>query len=237
MHNAMNRYTKKKYRAREVQRLNDDNDWLIKKINTRTEELKAGMIEPSLVIPVNQAFSVTQKVLPKEQVQEILGNAKIIAQIECECRSKVQGCNSPTDVCIVINTIAKNHIKDGRGRKITITEANEILDKTAQYGLVHLTLYVGGHDIDAICSCCSCCCSDLRAILDFGVLDLVLKSDYRVEFDKEKCITCGTCIERCHFNAHTEEDRQIIFSPEKCYGCGLCVMSCPAEAVKLVKRE
>lgn len=218
-------------------RLNDDNDWLTKKVNTRREELQAGVIEPSIVIPVNQAFSVTQKVLPKKQVQEIFDNAKIIAQTECECRSRVKGCNAPTDVCIVLNAIAEKHIEEGRGRKITIKEANEILDKTAKYGLVHLTLYIEGHQIDAICSCCSCCCSDLRAVMDFGFLDMVLKSDYRVEFNKEKCINCGNCIERCHFKAHTEEHRQIVFSTKKCYGCGLCVMSCPAEALLLVKRE
>ena len=160
--------------------MNDNNDWLTNKINTRKKELQTGAIEPSTVIPVRQAFSVTQKVLPKKQVQEILGHAKIIAQTECECRSIVKRCNAPTDVCIMLNTIAEKHIAEGHGRKITRTEANEILDKTAQYGLVHLTLYVEGHQIDAICSCCSCCCSDLRAILDFGVLDLVLKSNYRV---------------------------------------------------------
>jgi Pyruvate/2-oxoacid:ferredoxin oxidoreductase delta subunit len=220
-----------------VPRLNDNNDWLTNKINTRKEELRTGVIEPSTVIPVNQAFSVTQKVLPKEQVQEILSNAKIIAQTECECRLRVKGCNAPTDVCIVLNTIAEKHTEEGHGRKITITEANEILDKTTQYGLVHLTLYVEGHQIDAICSCCSCCCSDLRAILDFGILDLVLKSDYRVVFDKEKCINCGNCIERCHFKAYTQKHSRIVFSPEKCYGCGLCVMSCPVEVVMLVKRK
>lgn len=206
-------------------------------MSERKEELKAGIIEPSIVIPVNQAFLVTQKVLPKEQIQEILGNAVTIAQIECECRSRIRGCNAPTDVCIVLNAVAEKHIKDGLGRQITVEEANEILDRTAEYGLVHLSLCLEGHQPDAICSCCSCCCHDLRAMLDFGNLDMVLESDYVAEFDKEQCVNYGICIERCRFKAYTEEDVQIRFSPEKCYGCGLCVMSCPVEAIRLVKRK
>jgi ferredoxin len=217
--------------------LSDDTSWLTKKLSERRENLKAGIIEPSIVIPVNQAFPVTQKVLPKEQIQEILGKAETIAQIECECRLRTKGCNAPRDVCIVLDNVAEKHITDGFGRQITVEEADKILDRTAEYGLVHLSLCVEGRQPDAICSCCSCCCHDLRAMLDFGNLDLVLESDYVAEFDKGQCVNCGLCIERCHFKAYANEDGQISFLPEKCYGCGLCVMSCPVEAIRIVKRK
>lgn len=125
---------------------------------------------------------------------------------------------------------------DNRWRRITIEEANKILDRTAECDLIHLALYSKGHQPEAICSCCSCCCHDLRALLDFGNMNMVIASDYIVDFDKEKCINCGICIERCHFKAYTEKLGQTMFLREKCYGCGLCIMTCPVEAIKLMKR-
>lgn len=220
---------------REMSKL-EDNNWLTRKVSERIKDLKSGIIQPSIVIPVNQAFPVTQKVLPRRQIQEILSNAEIIAQTECECRLRVKECNAPTDVCIVLNTVANKYIKENRGQKITIEKANEILDKTAEYGLVHLSLCLEGHQPDAICSCCPCCCHDLRAMLDFGNLDMVLESDYIAEFDEEKCINCGNCIERCYFKAYTKMDGHVVFLSENCYGCGLCIISCPVGAIKLVER-
>jgi Pyruvate/2-oxoacid:ferredoxin oxidoreductase delta subunit len=220
-----------------VSELNSGHEWLGKTIKERGEKLKAKTIEPSVVIPVNQSFSVSQKVMPEQQVRGILQSAEIIAQTDCGCRTRIKNCDAPTDTCVVLNATAKRHMKDSRWRRITIDKAIETLDETAEYGLVHLALYSARHQPEAICSCCSCCCHDLRAMLDFGNLEMVLESDYTASFDKEKCTNCGACIKRCHFKAWVKEGGQIVFLPARCYGCGLCVMSCPAEAIMLVKRE
>ena len=51
--------------------------------------------------------------------------------------------------------------------------------------------------------------------------------------DVEKCTECGSCREKCRFDAITEEFK---VDPISCEGCGVCAAICPANAVTLVER-
>jgi len=210
--------------------------WLIGYARERKEKLKAGAVEPSVVIPVNQAFPAAQKVLSDGQVLDIFRRAKVIARTSCLCRTKVKGCNAPRDVCIVLDKAARERLEKGTARRITIDDARAVLDETACHGLVHLTIYDRGHVPKAICSCCSCCCHDLRAILDLGNPEMVLESDFVARRNEKKCQDCGKCVERCRFGAFRQEAGKVSFDRKKCFGCGLCVMSCPGKALKLTRR-
>ena len=54
--------------------------------------------------------------------------------------------------------------------------------------------------------------------------------------DEDACTACGTCFERCKFNAIVVEDFARI-DEDKCVGCGLCVITCPEEAMKMEQFE
>ena len=61
-----------------------------------------------------------------------------------------------------------------------------------------------------------------------------------IEVDKEKCISCGSCVALCPVEAITlSEDCSIVFNKEKCVGstCSACVDACPARAIKSVKQN
>jgi ferredoxin len=61
-----------------------------------------------------------------------------------------------------------------------------------------------------------------------------------IEVDKEKCISCGSCVALCPVEAITLiEDCSIVFNKEKCVGstCSACVDACPARAIKSVKQN
>jgi L-aspartate semialdehyde sulfurtransferase ferredoxin len=61
-----------------------------------------------------------------------------------------------------------------------------------------------------------------------------------IEVDKEKCISCGSCVALCPVEAITlAEDCSIVFNKEKCVGstCSACVDACPARAIKSVKQN
>ena len=56
--------------------------------------------------------------------------------------------------------------------------------------------------------------------------------------DKDKCISCGRCAEKCHFDAITMDGPannivQITYQidPLVCEGCGLCEIVCPVNAI------
>ena len=54
--------------------------------------------------------------------------------------------------------------------------------------------------------------------------------------DREKCVSCGTCIEECPEEAITLDDEEIAtVDPKKCTECGACVAACPSEAISLDK--
>lgn len=54
----------------------------------------------------------------------------------------------------------------------------------------------------------------------------------KIEFDAEKCVLCGACVEVCPANAREQRDdltrgvRREIYHPERCIYCGQCVAYC-----------
>ena len=52
-----------------------------------------------------------------------------------------------------------------------------------------------------------------------------------VEVDKEKCISCGKCVEACKYNAIAMVNKQILIFKELCHVCGGCKIVCPKDAI------
>lgn len=214
-------------------------DWLIKKIEDRIAKLMTGDIEPSVPLPPIKSLEISHIVSPPEKTRAVLGKASIIANVECECRKNSNNpCGAPLDVCLIIDPqIAKDAIGEGKGKKVTVSEAMNILNKTTETGLVHMLLHFRGETYHAICSCCSCCCHDLVALLKYNHKDIVEKSKYIASFNNEDCTNCGICVQCCHFNAWMLNDNNVAnLNKEKCYGCGVCVVHCPLGAIKLITR-
>jgi Pyruvate/2-oxoacid:ferredoxin oxidoreductase delta subunit len=169
-------------------------------------------------------------------VLEALESARSFALTNCVCRTHYKRCDGPREVCFLIDEISDRAVERNRARRITLAEASEVLKKADEHGLVHLTLYMPGGKIYALCSCCACCCHDLRLLRDFHRTDLVARSDYVAVTDPERCKNCGRCTVRCVFGARVLRDGSMEFYPEACLGCGLCVSACPEKATVMVLR-
>jgi len=54
----------------------------------------------------------------------------------------------------------------------------------------------------------------------------IARANFISKVDEELCVACGTCLERCKFEAITINGKAEI-NPDKCIGCGLCAVTCP----------
>ncbi len=52
-----------------------------------------------------------------------------------------------------------------------------------------------------------------------------------LKIDKDKCISCGACKEKCSFVAIREEDGSYEIDMYRCDECGDCYINCPVKAI------
>ncbi len=192
----------------------------------------------AFTLPVNYSISGKQKILDMKELEQILREAKVIAQEECDCRTRMGNCIDPMDGCLGLDDEAIEWIEEKKGKRITVDEALEALKRTHDAGLVHMAYIFEGEEKPTwICSCCFCCCHSLSAALRFGYSDHVFSSKYIATQDSDKCSSCGTCVDRCQFKARELLDDELIYNEEKCFGCGVCVDTCPEDAIEMVERS
>ena len=217
----------------DVTKVSDNGKRVILEQRQKLEEGKRG---PSTVIPVNMVIPARQRILTDAQVREILTTSDSVGITQCGCRVSEGNCTSPLDVCIVVGMSDEDIDKSGDTDPLSMKEALEMLQRTSDLGLVHITLWDGSHNPYAICSCCPCCCHELLAMSRFGYSDQVIVSDFIAEHDDDACEGCGTCVSRCHFGAITDVDDGVNFDGEACFGCGLCALTCPSDAISMTGR-
>ncbi len=200
--------------------------------------------QPQLMqtLTVEETISCSQEALPYEKVSTIIEGGQSFMVNDCICK-KEKGlletpCSRTVSVCLAVAPVPNAFDKSPVGRAITKQEAYDLMKKSEEEGLVHLTANIQfGHIY--ICNCCKCCCGVLRAINQFGIpAPLVVNSHYYAVIDQDSCIGCGICAgERCQVNAIDELDDTYKIIPERCIGCGLCVSHCPVDAIRMLRKE
>ncbi|VEN73844.1 4Fe-4S ferredoxin iron-sulfur binding domain-containing protein [Candidatus Desulfarcum epimagneticum] len=191
------------------------------------------------VLPVEKEISAIQETLPYEKVSGIIENGQSFGLAECICKKEKRllddGCDKPSEVCMAIAPVPGIFENSHWGRPISKEKAREVLKKSEEAGLVHMTSNVeSGHFY--ICNCCGCCCGVLRAINNLGIADAV-NTHFFAEIDPDSCVACGVCAdERCQVNAIEEDGDVYRVIRESCIGCGLCVSTCPEEAVSMKRK-
>ena len=207
------------------------------------EELKKEYIDvvTAVTIPVNIQIKGQQRILDITETKKILKDAELIAVGHCGCRIKLKKCDSPLDVCIVLDKLAEEQIERGLATKATLEQAFEALERSHKAGLVHMAYtYKGNEKTDYVCSCCSCCCHSMSALVRFRMpeaLGHIIESNYIAVNNSETCTNCGTCIERCQFKARHLEKGELVFEETRCFGCGICVSTCPTNSISLAPRN
>ena len=128
---------------------------------------------------------------------------------------------------------AQYYIETGIGTQITQDEARAIFQRSIDAGMVIQSEFTEHSEV--VCSCHSDCCYQLGAIraANGELPSMKYISNYRLELDKDACIQCGACVERCPMLAVTMGDDGYPQMDTACVRCGQCALVCPASARKL----
>ena len=154
---------------------------MVKKTDWTKEELEKEYVNAmtAVTIPVNIHLEGQQRILDLSEMKKILRDAKLISLGECGCRKKWKNCDAPLDVCICLDTDAEDLIKEGLAKEITLEQALEALERSHDAGLVHIAYtFKGNEKPNIVCSCCSCCCHSMSALVRFGIPEAVVASKY-----------------------------------------------------------
>ena len=191
-------------------------------------------------IPVHLDIDIRQTVLDLSEAERILREATSIALGPCVCRSTEQNCDAPVDTCLSLNSASERTVENEEGfRYVDVGKALEVLRESHRAGLVHLAFRKPDAEVTEFCSCCSCCCWFLNKLKQFDYPAAVVESSHSAQHLPEQCIACGTCVEKCQFDAWlpAENGGKPTLNPEKCFGCGVCVSACPANAIAFLPRK
>ncbi len=194
------------------------------------------------VIPVEEEIDITpEKILPIEEVKDLIEKQDIIGIARCYCRHEKDLLNKPCkltdsrDNCMYFGKFAQYLIDYEFAKPISKEEARKILKESEESGLVHKTFHFNLNpklDEIALCSCCKCCCG-IFDVFYRGVVPLHSLASYLSNVDKDNCVGCGTCVERCPTEAIELIDDIATINEARCIGCGICAHFCPEEAISL----
>jgi NAD-dependent dihydropyrimidine dehydrogenase PreA subunit/DNA-binding Lrp family transcriptional regulator len=188
------------------------------------------------VIPIEETVTPQNSILDIDSARKLFREAELITAIPCPCRTQARrvgrgdACPAPeTAVCMQINGFAAATIDRGIGQQLTNAEALKRIGDAEDAGLVHQVRNNVKKDM-FMCNCCACCCTGLFLIHKVGYKSAVAPSRFQVSLDKDLCIDCGLCVDRCQFHA-IRVNGTIAVDLQSCYGCGNCVKACPAGAL------
>ena len=175
-------------------------------------------------------------VVASDEAFAILNRAQSLALVPCSCRLTFKNCLKPVNTCINLDASAEELSGTRRGTADLGRGRVRNPGDRQPGGPVHLAISSPEQADYALCSCCSCCCHDLQALLRYGRLNWIHKAGVIAQDNPLKCEQCFICADRCIFGARRVVNGEWSYDPQKCYGCGLCASSCPAGAITLLAR-
>lgn len=192
----------------------------------------SGEPKPYRYVPIESSLEAgMQAVYPHHALESVINQAERIAVGHCPCRMifRLNGrtCEHPVEVCLKFNRLADYVIEKELAREVDKGEAEEIIRKAEDEGLVHFVDNAAS-EIQHCCNCCGCACWHLGNIRRRKIArDTLMETYFIRETIKEDCDGCGLCEEICPVEAVKMKEKQPLIEEEWCIGCGVCATCCP----------
>jgi ferredoxin len=194
---------------------------------------------------------LASEVLDWERATSYVEKADCLAVTNCFCRHTAThlgtACDYPMETCMSLGVAARYLIRHGHARQIGREEGRELLEAAREHGLVHIADNVQ-RELSYICSCCACCCVELRSAQNG--MPVMQPSAFEPTVDGHRCTACGSCVRACPVQAislvpqgaphrHADKATTPLISDvdlDRCIGCGVCVGACPQDSLTMVRR-
>jgi Pyruvate/2-oxoacid:ferredoxin oxidoreductase delta subunit len=191
------------------------------------------------------------EVLDWERATSYVEKADSLAVTNCFCRHVAThlgtACDYPMETCMSLGVAARYLIRHGHARQISREEGRELLEAAREHGLVHIADNVQ-RELNYICSCCACCCVELRSAQNG--MPVMQPSAFEPTVDGHRCTACGKCVRACPVQAISlvpqgaqQRDADKATTPlisavdlDRCLGCGVCVGVCLQDSLTMVRR-
>ncbi len=209
------------------------------------------LISRTLVQETALYNDLASEVLDWERATSYVEKADSLAVTNCFCRHTAThlgtACDYPLETCMSLGAAARYLVRHGYARQIGREEGRELLESAREHGLVHIADNVQ-RELSYICSCCACCCVELRSARNG--MPVMQPSAFEPTVDGRRCTACGDCVRACPVQAislvsqgarHSGADKAAApaisdVDLDRCIGCGVCVGACPQGSLTMVRR-
>ncbi len=193
------------------------------------------------VVPVGpEVVKEGDELLPNRDWRTIIQNSSPITVQPCGCRNAAllkgemeeyeDGCMH----CFVFGELADYFLHTDAGYPPLTTE--EVLaecDRLMDLGYVPELAFLEHPDVLCWCKPERCTMLTAHRNLNGETVSFAHATAYLLDYDKDACIQCGACVERCPMHSVFIDEDGYPAIDRACIGCGQCGLTCPVDARKV----
>lgn len=197
-------------------------------------------------VPVHRDVVNEDDIYPYDDYEKILERNSVFGIAACQCQKlfTATGEIPESDVlmerCIVLGANAEYCIESGFAREASKDEVLNLIRDCVDQGMVVEKVWT--KEPEVICLCHKNICGILSAYQALG--DEFTKyntfgyvSHYQLQYDKDVCVGCGMCVDRCPVFAISMSDEGYPTTKASCVSCGQCALICPQGARTLSMKD